>query len=191
VQRVIDLFRVAFPAEPNVRLRVKVTPNSPPVITHDDARIEVTDRPLPPEELGCWYRSLAAYVNASFGEGFGLHLLEAMACGVPLISTTFGGPGMFFDERVGYEVPYRLVPARNAVYGGNWADPDDGHLVARMRQVNRNRHEARGLGERAAERASRFRWEDTTRRLVIALIRHGFIHPAPSAPRREVPAASA
>jgi glycosyltransferase involved in cell wall biosynthesis len=191
VQRVIDLFRAAFPAEPNVRLRVKVTPNSPPVTTHGDPRIEVIGRALSAAELADWYRSLTAYVNASFGEGFGLHLLEAMACGVPLISTTFGGPGQFFDSRVGYEVPFRLVTARNTVYGGQWADPDDGHLVARMRQVSRNRHEARGLGQRAAERALRFRWEDTTRRLVIALIRHGFIRPAPTAGPPGAPAPSA
>src|SRR5262249_1107979 len=87
VQRVIDLFRRAFPKQPDARLRVKITPNSPPVSTHGDSRIEVIDSALSPAELADWYRSLSAFVNASAGEGFGLHLLEAMACGVPLISS--------------------------------------------------------------------------------------------------------
>jgi glycosyltransferase involved in cell wall biosynthesis len=180
VQRVIDLFRRAFPSHPDARLRVKITPNSPPVDTHADLRIDVIDTHLSPAELADWYRSLSAFVNASAGEGFGLHLLEAMACGVPLISSRFGGVGAFFDSRVGYEVGYRLVEACNAIYRGTWSDPDGGDLVARMRAVYADVEEAKRLGAAAAERAMHFRWEDTIRRLVIALIRHGFIGSRPS-----------
>jgi glycosyltransferase involved in cell wall biosynthesis len=175
VQLVIDLFRQAFPSDPGVRLRVKVTPSSPRVDTRGDARIEVTDTPLSPAGLADWYRSLDAFVNGSAGEGFGLHLLEAMACGVPLVSSTFGGAGAFFDGRVGYEVGYRPCGAVNAVYRGGWSEPDAAGIVARMREVARDGAEARRLGAAAAVRAARFRWEDTTRKLVLALIRHGFI----------------
>lgn len=175
VQRVIDLFRRAFPGEPDVRLRVKITPASPPVDTHADPRIDVIAASLSAAELADWYHSHTAYVNGSFGEGFGLHLLEAMACGRPLISTTFGGVGEFFDAAVGYEVGYRLVGARNAVYSGRWADPDDGEMIARMRQVYADRDEAWRLGERAAARAARFTWAETARQLVAVLRRYGFL----------------
>ena len=104
MHRVIELFRRSFPSESNVRLRVKITPNSPPVNAYGDPRIDVVAANLAPGALADWYGSLTAYVNASAGEGFGLHLLEAMACGVPLISSTFGGVGAFFDPRSGYEV---------------------------------------------------------------------------------------
>ncbi len=177
VQRAIDLFRQGFPSERNVRLRVKITPRSPQVHTRGDSRIEVVDTHLTPAELAEWYRSLDAFVNASAGEGFGLHLLEAMACGVPLISTLFGGVGTFFDSQVGYEVRYKLVEARNAVYSGNWSDPNDSDLIFSMRQVHGDRNRARRYGEAAAERAREFRWEDTIRKLVIVLIQKGFIRP--------------
>jgi glycosyltransferase involved in cell wall biosynthesis len=179
VQRVIDLFRRAFPTESDVRLRVKITPSSPPVETDGDTRIEVIASSLSAAELADWYRSLTAFVNASAGEGFGLHLLEAMACGRPLISATFGGVSAFFDSAVGYEIGYRLVEARNAIYGGRWSDPDADELVAGMREVYAKPDEARRLGEHAARRAARFTWDDTTRKLVIILIRHGFIRPGP------------
>jgi glycosyltransferase involved in cell wall biosynthesis len=175
VQRVIDLFRRAFPAEPDVRLRVKITPASPPVQTYSDPRIDVIAASLSPEELADGYRSLTVYVNGSFGEGFGLHLLEAMACGRPLISTAFGGVGEFFGSEVGYEVGFRLVQARNAVYSGRWADPDDGEMIARMRQVYADRDETRRLGERAAARAAQFTWAESARRLVAVLQRYGFL----------------
>ncbi len=177
VQRVIDLFRHEFPSEPDVRLRVKITPNSPRVDTRGDSRIEVLDSHLTPAELAEWYRSLNAFVNASAGEGFGLHLLEAMACGVPLISSRFGGVGAFFDSRVGYEVRSRPLRASNAIYQGMWSDPDNNDIVACMRRIYRDGETARLTGLAAAQRAAKFRWEDTTRRLVITLIQNGFIKP--------------
>ncbi|WP_439623679.1 glycosyltransferase family 4 protein [Gemmata sp.] len=177
VQRVIDLFQREFPSDPGVRLRVKITPNSPRVETRGDARVEVLDTHLSPTELADWYRSLSVFVNASAGEGFGLHLLEAMACGVPLISSRFGGVGAFFDSRSGYEVRWRPARAQNAVYEGTWSDPDDGDIRSAMRLVYRDGETARLLGAAAAERATQFRWDDTAKRLVIALIRHGFIQP--------------
>lgn len=177
VQRVITLFQQAFPAEPNVRLYVKITPRSPAVLTNGDSRIEVIDRQLSPQALAAWYQSLDAFVNASAGEGFGLHLLEAMACGVPLISTSFGGVSAFFDSEVGYRVAHRLVEARNPIYGGRWADPHDPDMIVAMHQVYRDRRTSRALGNAAALRAVSYRWEDTIRKLVIVLIRHRFIRP--------------
>jgi len=165
VQRTIELFRNAFPNDPDVRLRVKITPASPPVHTHGDPRIDVVAESLTSSELAEWYGSLSAFVNASFGEGFGLHLLEAMACGRPLISTTFGGVGAFFDSTVGYEVKSRMVEARNGIYTGNWADPDDDGMIVAMRAVRSDPRTAMELGFRAAERARAFTWERTVRRL--------------------------
>lgn len=97
VQRVIDLFVRAFPDQFDVRLKVKITPRSPLVNTRGDSRVEVVNTGLPPAALADWYKSLTCYVNASYGEGFGLHLLEAMGCGVPLVSTRFSAVGEMFD----------------------------------------------------------------------------------------------
>ena len=174
-QKVIDLFRAAFPTEQNVRLRVKITPSSPSVETYDDPRVEVIRGVLPHGDLAEWYRSLTAYVNASAGEGFGLHLIEAMACGRPLISPHYSGLTAFFDPSVGYAVDYDLVPVNNAIYTGHWAEPSDASLVARMRQVFADRDEARRLGEKAAARAKNFTWKEAGKALTRALKKHGFL----------------
>jgi glycosyltransferase involved in cell wall biosynthesis len=188
VQRVIDLFRRAFPTQPDVRLKVKITPRSQMVNTHADPRVEVVHTGLPPHALADWYRSLTAYVNASYGEGFGLHLLEAMGCGVPLVSTTFSAVGEVFDSSVGYEVGYRLIDARNKIYSGRWADPDNDELIARMREVYADRAAAERFGAAAARRAPAFRWAESIRKLTAALAKHGYLPPEFATPDRRAAA---
>ena len=177
VQRVIDLFVKAFPGRTDVRLKVKITPRSPMVKTYNDPRVEVVNTGLAPEALADWYRSLTCYVNASYGEGFGLHLLEAMGCGVPLISTTFSAVGEVFDKGVGYEVDYKLIEAKNKIYSGLWADPDNDHLIARMREVVADRATAERFGRAAAQRAPTFSWDESIRKLTDALAKYGFLPP--------------
>jgi glycosyltransferase involved in cell wall biosynthesis len=43
-------------------------------------------------EVNRWYEALDVVVHASFGEPFGLVLVEAMALGKPLVATDVGGP---------------------------------------------------------------------------------------------------
>jgi len=174
-QRMIDLFRQAFPGERNVRLRVKISPSSPAVETYDDGRIDVVRAVLPHAELAAWYRSLTAYVNGSFGEGFGLHLIEAMACGRPLVTSNYSGLTAFFEPALGYAIDHKLVPVKNDIYIGRWADPCDDSIVAAMRRIFADQHEARELGERCAARAKSFTWKAAGRQLHAALTKHGFL----------------
>jgi glycosyltransferase involved in cell wall biosynthesis len=54
-------------------------------------------------ELPDFYRSLDMFVIPSHQEGFGIVGVEAMACGVPVISTRCGGPEDFVaHERTGF-----------------------------------------------------------------------------------------
>ena len=45
--------------------------------------------PFAPEDMAATYATLDVLLNASMGEGFGLTVLEAQACGVPAIVTDF------------------------------------------------------------------------------------------------------
>ena len=61
--------------------------------------------PFAPEELAAIYSSLDVLLNASMGEGFGLTVLEAQACGVPAIVTDFTAMSEVCGAgwKVGYE----------------------------------------------------------------------------------------
>jgi glycosyltransferase involved in cell wall biosynthesis len=93
------------------------------------------------DELADLYRGAAALVLPSRFEGFGLPLLEAMACGTPVVAAE--------------EPALREVGGEAAVYA------EDGDFAAAARRAldERERRSAAGI-----ERAKLFSWAETARR---------------------------
>lgn len=58
------------------------------------------------EELVCFYNFASIYVQPSFYEGFGLPVLEAMSCGVPVVSSNGGSLPEVGGKAVVYFDPY-------------------------------------------------------------------------------------
>ncbi|MDJ1185071.1 glycosyltransferase family 4 protein [Roseofilum casamattae] len=64
--------------------------------------------PVPHHTLDRYYSSASVFVFPSLVEGFGLVLLEAMACGIPIITTpNTAGPDIITDGVEGFIVPIR------------------------------------------------------------------------------------
>ena len=125
---------------------------------------------FPDHQMGALYRSADCFVLPTRGEGWGMPVLEAMACGLPTIATAWSGPADFLTDEVGYPLQSsRLVPAeaRCPYYAGfEWAEPDYEHLRHLMRQVFLDPDEGRRRGlAAAAEVASRWTWEHSARRI--------------------------
>jgi glycosyltransferase involved in cell wall biosynthesis len=69
-------------------------------------RIHLKGR-APREKVAEIMRSHSVYCMPSYGEPFGMTILEAMASGVPVVTTNVGGPAYLIREEGGRAVPMR------------------------------------------------------------------------------------
>lgn len=104
--------------------------------------IEYIDRELTVEEMHSLYRGCDALVHPYRGEGFGLPIAEAMACGLPVIVTDAGGASDFCTDRTAQLIPSRrrplgkhLAPALATATPPHWMEPDVRALGAMMRDA--------------------------------------------------------
>jgi glycosyltransferase involved in cell wall biosynthesis len=123
----------------------------------------IYNRQLKPEQLGSLYASADCFVMPTRGEGWGMPILEAMACGLPTIATAWSGQTAFHHAGVGYPLRVRSLAPADATcpyyIGLRWAEPDPDHLVELMRHVYANPDAARQIGAQAAsEVANRWTW---------------------------------
>jgi GT2 family glycosyltransferase/glycosyltransferase involved in cell wall biosynthesis len=138
----------------------------------DRARVEYVTEFTSKEALIALYKSCDAFVSAHRAEGYGMKILDALACGLPVITPLFGGPTDFCAPSNCYPVDFSLVPvgdcydtrALRILNAPVWAEPEMESLVEQMRAVSANREAARSVGRQArADVVERFTWRQTAR----------------------------
>jgi len=79
------------------------------VHTNPPMRITVDQRALPPEQHLRLYREADLFLSTSWGEGFGLPVLEAMAAGLLVVSPAHTGLAEFVSDETAYVIKASLV----------------------------------------------------------------------------------
>jgi glycosyltransferase involved in cell wall biosynthesis len=107
---------------------------------------------VPQTELQRHYSNSSVFVLDSVEDGFGMVIVQAMACGLPVIaSENTGGPDIVRDGKDGFIIPIRDVPI----------------LKEKLKYFYDRPEERMEMGRSAAARASSgFTWEDYGERMI-------------------------
>ena len=139
-------------------------------VSSPHANLEISIDPLRPG----LYRAADAFILPSRGESLGLHCLEAMASGLPIIATGWGGHTEFMTTENSWPIDYQMTDVPDEVVaeipflaGSRWAEPDTRHLRSLMRHAFENREETTKKGKAAAAHAA----ENFSREKVAQLVK--------------------
>jgi len=159
----IQAFAGAFQSNPQAILTLKVNgvlKDLPRWIEEAGCpgQIIVMDRYLSDDEMASLYSSSDVLLSMHRAEGFGLHLLEAMARGTAVVATRWSGNLDFMDDTNSMLIDAEMVPIVDqtvyAGYGnGVWAAPDIGKAAAALVVLHDNPSLRQELAARGVERA--------------------------------------
>jgi glycosyltransferase involved in cell wall biosynthesis len=98
------------------------------VIATDDHLIQTGQ--LDGQYMAAWFNSADVYLCASWAEGFGVPLIEAQACGVPVIGTDCSAVTELVQPGTGWRVPGE--PKYNPLHKRAWLAPSVKGLAAAL-----------------------------------------------------------
>jgi glycosyltransferase involved in cell wall biosynthesis len=139
----------------------------------DHPRIIYFDQDLSEGDLARLYKSCDCLVYPYRGEGFGLPIIEAMACGVPAIVPNLGPSRDFCDEETTFFIPAKeemfaqtQIANLDTVGKPWWLKIEQTELQKKMRFVYENRSLVKEKGKKASEKIrSTLTWKKTAERV--------------------------
>jgi GT2 family glycosyltransferase/glycosyltransferase involved in cell wall biosynthesis len=132
---------------------------------------EFTDK----RELIGLYKSCDAFVSAHRGEGFGMKILDAMVCGLPVVTPLFGGPTAYCTPQNCLPVAFSMTGVTDGVDAKSltlfneplWAEVDADDLQRQLRKVYTDRAAAATIARTGrADVIERFSWDRAATRLL-------------------------
>jgi glycosyltransferase involved in cell wall biosynthesis len=128
------------------------------IVENDD--VVLFDRTLNRMDMLALVAGAACVLSLHRGEGLGLLVAEAMACGVPVVATDYGGSTDLLTPETGFPVDFRLIPVPKDAYpfweGQVWADADVDHAAWSLREVFERPDETARRVDNAGQRLEAF-----------------------------------
>lgn len=106
-------------------------------------------------EIPSLYRAADCFVQATRGEGWNMPVFEALACGIPVITTKWSSHINYLDDATAYlieidgleAIPSGGTPLDKVYRGFKWAIPSQEHLRQLMRMVYEHHTAAKGKAQ--------------------------------------------
>lgn len=109
------------------------------------------------EEMAGWYNTFDVLINISRGEGFGIPILESMACGTPAICTDFSSMTELTDGH-GWLIPVRALDVYT-LKNQYLAIPDYDKAGETLIKLIDNPELVKSTGKRACAFAQKYDWD--------------------------------
>ncbi|MFX3624796.1 MAG: glycosyltransferase [Ectobacillus sp.] len=141
--------------------KIQKRPNSPKIL--------YLNEDLSSEDLAGLYKACDCLVHPYRGEGFGLPIIESMACGTPVIVPALGPVADFCDEDTAFFIPSeeerwsaKKIGEMETVDYPWWLKVDKNELQKKMRFAYENQNLVKQKGQQASRNIlSAFTWKQT------------------------------
>jgi glycosyltransferase involved in cell wall biosynthesis len=122
------------------------------------------------DQMSLFYQAADAYVSPYRAEGFNLPVLEAAACGVPVICTRGGPTDDFVTDEFALRIDSRPFPTSLDGETGTHLEPDIDHLVTLMlRMIDDTEFRATATLAGPRHAAGRFTWDHAIEKIIPLL----------------------
>jgi glycosyltransferase involved in cell wall biosynthesis len=175
IQYLLEAYLSEFSSKDNVLLLIKINPaygilNLDEIINQLKPK-DKNDEELPKiifdtstynyNQMIDFYNKGDVFVSPTRAEAYNLPLIEAMACGLPVITTTFGGQTDYCNEENSWLVGGLLFEVKHEIQyeGIRWLTPDLEDLKKAMRKSFSNSEETKQKGQNALETAKQNTWD--------------------------------
>jgi len=188
----LDAFKATFGNQSHVELVIKADFFLDHPRKRQQLESEVTTRNLRNVSLvwGDWpqtalreaYQDADAFVLPTRAEGWGLPIIEALACGTPVLTTLYSGQSAFLSAVAGnfLEITYSKTGIRDPEFlkywpgvdtlGGEWAEPNFESLCAGLSDVVRNHSQWAERARAASDTIRRdFSWDRSAEKAILVL----------------------
>lgn len=144
----------------------------------DPPKILILGDKIPSYEMPRFYTAGDCFILTSRGEGLGLPYAEALASGVPVISTTFGGQMQFLDESNSLFVNSTINTIDDMEYirkclwalNHKWCFPDVNDIRNKMRFAYEFRDIMKKKGIRGRAKMENMTWQKVGLRMVERIL---------------------
>ena len=180
IQYLLQAFAEEFNEDEDVSLKIKLnaTYNIPGWdlareidslnLPKDRPKIFTCNNNMTDKELRAFYNEGNVFVTTSMAEGFNLPALEALGCGLPVLTTHYGGQADFINEENGWlinEGEYDYYSKEISYEEVKWFKPSIKQIRKKLRYIYNNQDEVVNKHKKIITEPNLLTWLDSAKKI--------------------------